>query len=193
MLSLILKKNLIIKKKYSAFLKIILNKYIKKVHMKLNNLYIKVLSKDLYTTMFFIKNHTGCQFKLLTDIVCYDIPGKSYRFGLVYNLLSLNYNFRIKIHTKLLEKSPVLGTVVPLYPGAGWLEREVWDLFGVFFLKNIDLRRILTDYGFVGYPLRKDFPLTGFIEVVYDDSNKQVVYKEINLAQDFRNYKFKNT
>jgi NADH-quinone oxidoreductase subunit C len=85
-----------------------------------------------------------------------------------------------------------VSTIVPLYSAGGWLEREVWDLFGIFFFNNTDLRRILTDYGFVGYPLRKDFPLTGFIEIVYDDTEKQVVYKPLDLAQDFRNYRFKN-
>lgn len=129
----------------------------------------------------------------MTDILCYDYPGKKFRFSIVYNLLSLDLNYRIKVFTKLKEKIPLISTITPLYSGAGWLEREVWDMFGIFFLKNNDLRRILTDYGFVGYPLRKDFPLTGFIEVIYDDSENQVVYKRLDLSQDFRNYKFENS
>jgi len=86
----------------------------------------------------------------------------------------------------------VVSTVVPLYSSAGWLEREVWDLFGIFFIDNLDLRRILTDYGFIGYPLRKDFPLSGFVEAIYVDTEKQVLYKPLDLSQDFRNYRFKN-
>lgn len=193
MLSLILTKNIYLKKNYIIFLKSILNTYIKNIRIKSNDIWLKCISKNLYTlNLFFSKNTLG-QFKVLTDIACYDCPGKNFRFGLVYNVLSLNLNYRLFIQTKIKEKSPVISTLTGLYPGAGWLEREVWDFFGIFFFNHIDLRRILTDYGFSGYPLRKDFPLSGFIEVVYDDSEKQVVYKNLNLAQDYRNYKFKNT
>jgi NADH:ubiquinone oxidoreductase subunit C len=107
--------------------------------------------------------------------------------------LSVDYNSRILISTQLTEHLPVITTLIPLYSGAGWLEREVFDLFGIFFIKNHDLRRILTDYGFVGYPLRKDFPLTGFVEIIYDDSQKHIVYKPVELSQEFRNFSFKNT
>jgi NADH-quinone oxidoreductase subunit C len=86
-----------------------------------------------------------------------------------------------------------LPSLVPLYAGASWLEREVWDFFGIFFINNFDLRRLLTDYGFVGYPLRKDFPLTGFTEVIYDDSQKQIIYRPVELVQDFRGFVFKGT
>lgn len=192
MLSLILKKNSKLKKNYLVVLKLVLNKYIKKVQVKSNSLNIKTITNSIYPLIFFLKNHTMCQFKLLTDILCYDKPAKKYRFSLIYNILSLDYNYRVKVQIKLKEKKPLISTMTSLYGAAGWLEREVWDLFGIYFINNRDLRRILTDYGFKGYPLRKDFPLTGFIEVIYDDSEKQVVYKEIDLSQDFRNYKFKN-
>lgn len=193
MLSILLLKNKRLKIKYIAFLNNILFRYIKNVQLKKNSLYLKTLKDYIYIILIFLKKHTLGQFKILTDILCYDYPGKKFRFSIVYNLLSLDLNYRIKVFTKLKEKIPLISTIAPLYSGAGWLEREVWDMFGIFFLKNNDLRRILTDYGFVGYPLRKDFPLTGFIEVIYDDSENQVVYKRLDLSQDFRNYKFENS
>lgn len=119
----------------------------------------------------------------MTDILCYDYPGKKFRFSIVYNLLSLDLNYRIKVFTKLKEKIPLISTITPLYSGAGWLEREVWDMFGIFFLKNNDLRRILTDYGFVGYPLRKDFPLTVYrgtmLTVKIKSFIKDLIYHKI--------------
>jgi len=192
MLLSILKKNQKLKKNYLVFLNLVLNKYIKKGQVKYNSLNIKTVSNNLYPLIFFLKNHTLSQFKLFTDLVCYDRPGKNYRFSLIYNLLSMDFNYRVKIQIKIKEKLPLLTTLTSLYGASGWLEREVWDLFGIYFINNRDLRKILTDYGFRGYPLRKDFPLTGFTEVIYDDSEKQVIYREIDLAQDFRNYKFKN-
>jgi len=154
---------------------------------------MKSIASQVYPVVLFFKKNSMCQFKVLSDIVCYDHPGKVYRFSLIYNLLSIDLNYRLKLHTKVKEKQPVISTVVSIFSAAGWLEREVWDLFGVFFLKNKDLRRILTDYGFVGYALRKDFPLTGFIEAIYADTEKQVVYKQVTLSQDFRNHRFKNS
>ena len=192
-MALVLFRSNRLKKKYFVFLKVTLDRYIKKIHLKGNSIYIKTLSKHIYPLFFYLNRHTSSQFKSLVDVLCYDRPGESYRFSLVYNLLSSDLNCRLKVLTKVKEKTPIAPTVVPLYASAGWLEREVWDLFGIFFIANLDLRRILTDYGFVGYPLRKDFPLTGFVEVVYDDTEKQVVYKPLDLSQDFRNYRFTNT
>jgi len=162
------------------------------MHVNLNSIYIKTISKHIYPLFLFLKKHTSSQYKSLVDIVCYDRIGKRQRFSLIYNLLSSDLNYRLKIIIKLKEKLPVVSTVVPLYSSAGWLEREVWDLFGIFFIDNLDLRRILTDYGFIGYPLRKDFPLSGFVEAIYVDTEKQVLYKPLDLSQDFRNYRFKN-
>lgn len=190
---MLLNKNLYIKKLYVVFLKTILNKYIKSAQLNYNSINFKTSNTNVYNLLLFLNKHSLGQFKVLVDIICYDSPNSKYRFSIIYNLLSIDYNYRIKVLSKIKESSPIISTVTALFPGSGWLEREVWDFFGVYFINNPDLRRILTDYGFKGYPLRKDFPLTGFIEVVYDDSEKQVVYKKLELAQDFRNFYFKNS
>jgi NADH:ubiquinone oxidoreductase subunit C len=182
-----------IQKKFLIFLFKIVSNLIRQIQIKNQTLEIKTNSKNIYPLSLFLKKHSSCQYKILVDLITYDCPGKLFRFTLLYNLLSIDYNSRITISTKLIEYLPVITTIVPLYPGAGWLEREVFDLFGIFFIKHNDLRRILTDYGFIGYPLRKDFPLTGFIEIVYDDSQKHITYKPVELAQEFRNFSFKNT
>ena len=141
--------------------------------------------------MFFLKSNINCQFKQLVDVIAYDILGKTERFTIVYSLLSIHYNVRLSVIITTTELMPV-PSVSLLYNSAIWLEREVWDLYGIFFYKHPDLRRILTDYGFDGHPLRKDFPLTGFIEIFYDDSKKRIVYENISLAQEYRNFNFKN-
>jgi len=125
----------------------------------------------------------------LVDICGADYPEKPERFEVVYNLLSLRHNGRVRIKVRTDEKTPV-PSVVGVYSTAGWFERECWDLFGVAFSNNPDLRRILTDYGFEGHPLRKDFPLTGYVEVRYDDEQKRVVYEPVKVPQDFRNFDF---
>ena len=170
-----------------------ISKFIKQIQIKNQSLEIKTTNTNIYPLSLFLKKHSSCQYKTLVDLIAYDCPGKHFRFMLLYNLLSIDYNSRIIVCTKLIEALPVITTVVPLFSGASWLEREVFDMFGIFFFKHHDLRRILTDYGFVGYPLRKDFPLSGFVEVAYDDSQKQIVYKPVELAQEFRNFNFKNT
>jgi NADH-quinone oxidoreductase subunit C len=125
----------------------------------------------------------------LMDICGADYPDRPERFDVVYHLLSLKHNARVRVKVQTDETSPV-PSVVDLYSAAGWYERECWDLFGVAFSNNPDLRRILTDYGFEGHPLRKDFPLTGYVEVRYDDEQKRVVYEPVKLVQDFRNFDF---
>lgn len=182
-----------LQKKFLIFLFKIISKFIKQIQIKNQILEIKTNSLNIYPLSLFLKKHSICQYKTLVDLVTYDCPSKEFRFTLIYNLLSVDYNSRILICTKLLESWPTTTTVLPLFAGAAWLEREVFDLFGIFFVKHYDLRRILTDYGFVGYPLRKDFPLTGFVEVIYDDSQKHIIYKPVELAQEFRNFSFKNT
>jgi NADH:ubiquinone oxidoreductase subunit C len=119
MLSTITYRSKFLKKKYIVFLKSILNKYIKKVHLKFNNIYIKTLSDYIYVLLLFLKNNTACQFKSLVDIICYDCPGKKYRFSIIYNLLSLDLNYRLKVQIKLKEKLPIISTVTGIYPGAG--------------------------------------------------------------------------
>lgn len=137
----------------------------------------------------FLRDDSNCQFKLLMDICGVDYPERELRFQVVYHLLSLKHNQRIRIKLDTDEDTPV-PSVVSIFSSAGWYEREVWDMFGVLFSGNPDLRRILTDYGFQGHPLRKDFPLTGYVEVRYDDDQKRVVYEPVKLTQDFRNFDF---
>jgi NADH-quinone oxidoreductase subunit C len=128
-------------------------------------------------------------FEQLVDVCGVDYPDRPERFEIVYNLLSLSHNRRVRVKVAAAEGEAV-PTVVEIYGSANWYEREVWDLFGVYFERHPDLRRILTDYGFEGHPLRKDFPLTGYVEVRYDDEQKRVVYEPVKLTQDFRNFDF---
>jgi NADH-quinone oxidoreductase subunit C len=125
----------------------------------------------------------------LMDICGADYPERPERFDVVYNLLSLRHNWRVRVKVETDETSPV-PSVIGVYSAAGWFERECWDLFGVAFAGHPDLRRILTDYGFEGHPLRKDFPLTGYVEVRYDDEQKRVIYEPVKLTQDFRSFDF---
>lgn len=125
----------------------------------------------------------------LMDLCGADYPGRPERFEIVYNLLSLGHNWRARIKVRTDEKTPV-PSVTGIYSSAGWFERECWDMYGVAFDGHMDLRRILTDYGFEGHPLRKDFPLTGFVEVRYDDGQKRVVYEPVKLVQDYRRFDF---
>jgi NADH:ubiquinone oxidoreductase subunit C len=168
----------------------ILGKSIQATNVRNHDLEIKVNSNNIYPVLYFLQKHTICQFDCLTDIICYDTPGKSLRFGIVYNLLSIRYNTRIRVVSKFKNIVALL-SVSSLFLGAGWMEREVLDMFGVYFFLNRDLRRILTDYGFNGYPLRKDFPLTGYLEVYYDDNQKRISYKLVELAQEYRNFNFR--
>jgi len=152
---------------------------------------IEVVNKNIYPILLFLSNHTIWQFKSLVDIVCYDVPKKIYRFSLIYNLISIHYNLRLRVITKVNELSNLF-SVVGLYKSANWSEREIFDFFGIFFLGNKDLRRILTDYGFKGFPLRKNFPLTGYVDVYYDDNQKRVCYRNLELTQEYRNFTLKN-
>ena len=153
---------------------------------------IEISSKDLYSIIYFFNKHTLCQFKTLIDIICYDKIKSSYRFTLIYNLLSIKYNLRIRILMQVNELMSVF-SVVGLFNSANWLEREVFDFFGIFFYNNLDLRRILTDYGFNGFPLRKDFPLSGYFDIYYDDNQKRICYKNLELSQEYRNFKLRTT
>src|SRR4029079_11926163 len=130
-----------------------------------------------------------CQFSQLVDIVGLDWPDQAERLEVVYLLLSLRLNQRLRVKLRVAENMPV-PTVTGVYPAANWFEREAWDLFGIWFADHPDLRRILTDYGFEGHPLRKDFPLTGFVELRYDDALKRVVYEPVKLMQEFRSFDF---
>lgn len=131
------------------------------------------------------------RYEMLMDICGVDFPARPQRFEVVYNLLSLSKNQRLRVKVLTDENTPV-PTVIGVYNAAGWFERECWDMYGVKFSGHPDLRRILTDYGFEGHPQRKDFPLTGYVEVRYDDTQKRVVYEPVKLPQDFRNFDFES-
>ncbi|KAL6040700.1 hypothetical protein STEG23_006980 [Scotinomys teguina] len=141
----------------------------------------------LIPTLTFLKDHTNAQFKSLADMTAVDVPTRQNRFELVYNLLSLRFNSRIRVKTYADELTPI-ESIVSVHKAANWYEREVWDMFGVFFVNHPDLRRILTDYGFEGHPFRKDFPLSGYVELRYDDEVKRVVAEPVELAQEFRKF-----
>ncbi len=137
----------------------------------------------------FLRDDVNCQFKQLMDVCGVDYPGREERFDVVYNLLSLTHNRRIRVKVSATEDTPV-PTVIEVFSSANWWERETWDMFGIAFRDHPDLRRILSDYGFQGHPLRKDFPLTGYVEVRYDDEQKRVVYEPVKLPQDWRTFDF---
>ena len=141
---------------------------------------------DLLT---FLRDDPKTQFSQLIDIAGVDWPARPRRFDVVYHLLSMNKNLRIRIKLETDEETPV-PSATGVYRAAGWYEREAWDLFGVLFSGHADLRRLLTDYGFEGHPLRKDFPLTGYVEVRYDAEQKRVVYEPVSLTQEFRTFDF---
>nr|BDN85851.1 NADH dehydrogenase subunit 9 [Microheliella maris]BDN85884.1 NADH dehydrogenase subunit 9 [Microheliella maris] len=164
-------------------------KFIKKATILKNEIVFWISSKDLTSVLHFLRDYTNSQAKLLIDITAVDYPNRKYRFEVVYHLLSVHLigRLRLKICTDQLNPVP---SIVPLYAAANWWEREVWDMFGIFFSNHPDLRRILTDYGFEGYPLRKDFPLTGYVEVRYDDSQKRVVSEPLEMTQEFRSFDF---
>ena len=139
--------------------------------------------------LIFLRDDVNCRFKQLVDVCGVDYPEREPRFEVVYNLLSLTNNNRIRVKMGAAEDTPV-PSVTGVFSSANWWEREVWDLYGVYFSDHPDLRRILTDYGFEGHPMRKDFPLTGYVEVRYDEEQKRVVYEPVKLTQDFRNFDF---
>jgi NADH-quinone oxidoreductase subunit C len=150
---------------------------------------LAVERQRLTEVLGFLRDDPECRFNVLCDICGVDYPERPLRFEVVYNLLSLSRNQRIRIKVETDEEQPV-PSAVGLYSSAGWWEREAWDLFGIFFDGNPDLRRILTDYGFDGHPLRKDFPLTGYVEMRYDEAQKRVVYEPVQLPQEFRRFDF---
>ena len=136
----------------------------------------------------FLKLHTAAEYTQVSDITAVDFPGKPARFEVVYNMLSVRHNSRLRVKTYADETTPV-PSITPLFDGANWYEREVYDLFGVLFVGHPDLRRIMTDYGFDGHPLRKDFPMTGYTEIRYDEEKKRVVYEPLEMTQAYRNFR----
>ena len=154
-----------------------------------HELMVDVSAADIVDIMTFLRDDAGCLFRELIDVTAVDYPERPQRFEVVYNLLSLRHNRRIRAKVACAEDAPV-PSVVEVFPVANWFEREVWDMYGIMFSGHPDLRRILTDYGFEGHPLRKDFPLTGFVELRYDEAEKRVVYDPVTLTQEFRTFDF---
>lgn len=144
---------------------------------------------EIANAVTFLRDDSLCQFVNFTDICGVDYPHRARRFDVVYHFLSPKQNVRIRLKVETDERTPV-PSITDVFPGADWFEREAYDLYGILFSGHPDLRRLLTDYGFDGYPLRKDFPLTGFVEVRYDDEKKRVVYEPVKLTQEFRNFDF---
>ena len=150
---------------------------------------ISVGGTEVISTLTFLRDDPGCEFNILIDICGVDYPNRQRRFDVVYHLLSVSKNARIRVKVETDETTPVPSSA-SIYPAANWFEREAFDLYGILFSGHPDLRRILTDYGFSGHPMRKDFPLTGYVEVRYDDEQKRVVYEPVKLVQEFRDFDF---
>lgn len=150
---------------------------------------VDVAPSQLVAFVEFLKTDQSCQFSSLVDITAVDYPGRAKRFDVVYHFLSMYQNHRIRLRVSIREEEMV-PSIIDVHPSANWFEREVFDMFGILFLGHPDLRRILTDYGFRGYPLRKDFPTTGYTEVRYDEAQKRVVYEPVKLVQEYRQFDF---
>ena len=164
---------------------------IKRSEINFNQLIIYIDVEDIISTILFLKTNEKCRFRQLIDITAVDYPQDEKRFKVVYLLLSHEKNLRIIINTKIDEKI-IVPSITKIFPSANWMEREVFDMYGVSFKDHPDLRRILTDYGFDGYPLRKDFPLTGHTEVRYSEERKKVISEPVKLDQEYRNFDFES-
>ena len=164
---------------------------VKTSKVNFGQLFIEIDIEALYSAILYLKTNDKCRFRQLIDITAVDYPEKEKRFKLVYLLLSHENNLRILININVEEKTHV-PSITKIFPSANWMEREVFDMYGISFKDHPDLRRILTDYGFKGYPLRKDFPLTGHTEVRYSEEHKKVVYEPVKLDQEYRNFDFES-
>lgn len=164
---------------------------IKSASVEHDELTLIVEREEILSVLKFLRDDPQCKFHCIIDICGVDYPARENRFDVVYHLLSLKQNNRIRVKLETDEDTPV-PSCVSIFPGALWLEREAYDMYGIIFDGHPDLRRILTDYGFQGYPLRKDFPTTGYVEVRYDETQKRVVYEPVKLPQEFRNFDFQS-
>ena len=164
---------------------------IKKSEIRHDQLYINIDSEDLIDVTIFIKSNENTKFRQLIDITAVDYPEKTQRFKIVYLFLSHEFNQRI-ILSYMISENEVIPSLTSVYPAANWMEREVFDMYGVKFKDHPDLRRILTDYGFEGHPLRKDFPLTGHTEVRYSEDQKKVIKEPVKLEQNYRNFDYES-
>jgi len=160
-----------------------------KSEINFNQLYIDINIKDITSTILFLKTNDKCRFKQLIDITAVDFPNREKRFKIIYLLLSHENNLRIIVNVNI-EENDILPSLTKIFPSANWMEREVFDMYGISFKDHPDLRRILTDYGFKGHPLRKDFPLTGHTEVRYSEDKKKVIYEPVKLEQEYRDFDF---
>lgn len=152
---------------------------------------LTLLPQYLPIVKYVLKNHIGCQYKMLTALAGVDFVGHKYRFSVAYELLSITFNNRLRLKTYVNEITPV-PSITNIFPNANWWEREVWDMYGIFFERHSDLRRILSDYGFEGYPMRKDFPLYGFLELRFDEQTNRICGEPVEFAQEMRVYTFGN-
>ena len=168
-----------------------LSSKIKNSFIENDELLIEIAEGDLNDVIQFLKSNESCKFKQLIDIAAVDYPENEKRFELVYLLLSHEHNLRIKVLIKF-QINQTINSLTKIFPSANWMEREVFDMYGIKFKNHPDLRRILTDYGFKGHPLRKDFPLTGFNEVRYSEKEKKVIYEPVKLEQNYRNFDFES-
>ena len=164
---------------------------VKKSEINFGQLYIDINFEDIISTILFLKTNQKCKFRQLIDITAVDYPQKEKRFKIVYLLLSHENNLRLIINTSIDEKGTI-PSITKIFPSANWMEREVFDMYGISFKDHPDLRRILTDYGFDGYPLRKDFPLTGHTEVRYSEEKKKVISESVKLDQEYRDFDFES-
>ena len=154
-----------------------------------NQLAVAVKAEKIVDVVRYLRDDPGCRFINITDITAVDYPGREKRFEVIYHFLSPTLNARIRLKVRADETTQV-PSLIEVFPGADWFEREAYDLYGVIFTGHPDMRRLLTDYGFEGHPLRKDFPRTGLVEVRYDDQEKRVLYEPVRLTQEFRNFDF---
>ncbi|MBS3649274.1 NADH-quinone oxidoreductase subunit C [Pseudaminobacter sp. 19-2017] len=173
----------------SSYLQEKLGSLIGKASIAYGDLTLDVAAGDILEVLNFLKSDVQCQFVSIIDICGVDYPSREKRFDVVYHLLSPRQNLRIRVKVQA-DEDTLVPSATSIYPGADWFEREAYDLYGILFSGHPELRRILTDYGFEGYPMRKDFPLTGYVEVRYDDQAKRVVYERVELKQEFRNFDF---
>jgi NADH-quinone oxidoreductase subunit C len=164
---------------------------IKRTEIKHEQLYINIDNEDLLDVTLFIKSNENTKFRQLIDVTVVDYPENAQRFKVAYLFLSHEFNQRI-ILSYLISENEVIPSLTPIYPAANWMEREVFDMYGVKFKDHPDMRRILTDYGFVGHPLRKDFPLTGHTEVRYSEDQKKVISEPVKLEQNYRNFDYES-
>ncbi|KII70285.1 NADH dehydrogenase [ubiquinone] iron-sulfur protein 3, mitochondrial [Thelohanellus kitauei] len=178
---------------YGSYVTKCLPKYVQMAQVNANTheLELMITPAGVLPVMCFLRDHINAQFLSLMDVTAVDVPKRQYRFEVIYNLLSYHYNSRIRVKTYTDEITPI-DSCCSLFHSAIWPEREVFDLYGIVFKDHPDLRRIMTDYGFDGHPLRKDFPLSGYHEVRYDIGQNKIVYEPINLAQDFRKFEVHN-